>query len=258
MQQNIQAAINDVLDLQDLVPSSVVNIAMTNLVNSAMHGTKTELDSIDTSTILRIRDISAKAETEMEKFWAKRIIASPDAATALASFPYLDNYTELTKRELKLVKESGLSLNSSHITLMIGSGPLPLTAFEMHRQSGAVIDHVDSSSEAIELCEKISQILSMQSDHYHATGEGVVLDKKYDLILLAALAGSTQREKQVIINNVLPALAANGRIVVRSARGSRELLYPAVDAKSLQHVTLLGECHPDDHVINSVLVYERK
>ena len=258
MQHDMQTAVKAVLDLKSLLPSPEVNTVMTQLVNSVIHGTADDLRAIDPPVQLQVRNISAEAETEMEKAWATRIVESTDPNSTLQSFPYIDNYVELTRRELKLVVESGLTLDASCRALIIGSGPLPLSAYEMHRQTGMTVDHVDSSKEAIELCERVNKTFSIESNYYHATGEHTLLTRKYDLILVAALAGSTLEEKQRIIDNILPSLAHDGRIIVRSARGARELLYPAIEAFKLRHVKLLREYHPEDYIINSVLVYGKE
>jgi nicotianamine synthase len=257
MQKDIPTAIKNVLALQDLKPSIHVNNVMTALVNSVISDSKTDLSSINRSTQLNIRNVSSAAETEMEKFWARLVISSDNPQQILQTFPYISNYAELTERELKLVKESGLFLNGSHNALVVGSGPLPLSAFEIHRQSGALVDHVDSSLEAITLCKNISKAIGITSEHYHAMGHKVVLDKQYDLILIAALAGASDEAKQQIINNILPSLRKGGRIIIRSAKGNRTLLYPPIKADGLKDIRLLKEYHPTDHIINSVLIYER-
>jgi len=257
MQANIPTSIRDVLRLRDLAPSVHVNNVMTALVYSIIYDSKTTISSLDPVVKLNVRQISSNAESEMEKYWARRVIDSSDPESELQKFPYLDNYIELTRRELELVGTSGLLLNHLHAVLIIGSGPLPLSAFEMNRQSGARVDHVDSSHEAIVLCRDISTALGVESAYYHALGHEVVPDKKYDLVLVAALAGASTGDKQRIIDNILPFLSDNGRIVVRSAKDNRELLYPAIEAAALSGVRLLKEYHPTDYIINSVLVYER-
>lgn len=257
MQADILTAIRDVLRLRDLAPSARVNNAMTALVYSIIHDSKTTVSSLDPVVKLNVRQISSDAESEMEKYWARRVIHSSDSESELREFPYLDNYMELTRRELELVEASGLSLNGSHAVLVIGSGPLPLSAFEMNRQSGVRVDHVDSSREAIALCRDISTALGVESAYYHALGHEVVPNKKYDLVLVAALAGASTDDKQRIIDNILPFLKHDGRIVVRSAKDNRELLYPAIEATALSGVRLLKEYHPTDYIINSVFVYER-
>ena len=256
MPTHLSQTVQEVLALNTFTPDDTVNATMTALVEGVVR--ELHLPSLDQQTQSRVRTISAAAEMELEKFWATTIIDSKSPQKTLATFPYIDNYRELTRRELALTQQSGLLLNSSHRALIIGSGPLPLSALEIHRQSSALVDHVDSSLEAIDLSANVSKTLGINSRHLHGLGQTVTLTDTYDLILIAALAGETATEKQAIIDNVLPHLSAQGRIIVRSARGSRELLYPAIAAHELSHLTLLEEYHPDDYIINSVFIYERE
>jgi precorrin-6B methylase 2 len=258
MNTTLQPIIDDVLSLQTYTPSDEVNNVMGSLVHGVIDTTSTYTAQVVTSLqILKVQKISAETESELEKFWARLVIKSSNPLETLRSFPYLDNYEELTRREIGLIEHSGLRLDSKHKALVIGSGPLPLSAYELHRQTGVQIDHVDSSSEAILLCEQLMDSLGVDSKYYEALGEAVELQDAYNLVLIAALAGSTVNDKQKIINTVLPHLAEGGRIVIRSAKGSRTLLYPGIESSEIQGVRLFEEYHPSDYIINSVFVYGR-
>ena len=258
MNTTLQPIIDDVLSLQTYTPSDEVNKVMGSLVHGVIDTTSPYTAQVATSQqLLKVRKISAETESELEKFWARLVIKSSNPLETLRSFPYLDNYEELTKREVGLIEHSGLRLDSRHKALVVGSGPLPLSAYELHRQTGIRIDHVDSSSEAIQLCEQLMESLGVSSKYYEALGEAVVLQDTYDLILIAALAGCTADDKQKIIDTVLPHLVEGGRIVIRSARGSRTLLYPGIKSSEIQGVRLFEEYHPSDYIINSVFVYGR-
>lgn len=258
MQTDTNTIINEVLGLKTVTPDTYVNDVMTRLVESVIATDNTAIPTYENNITLRVRRISAEAETEMEKFWARRIISSPDPRATLNNFPYIQNYSELTRREIALVGQSGLVLNDSHSALVVGSGPLPLSAYELYKQSGASVDQVDSSPQAIDLARHLGATVGVPSTYYSANGQDVVLDKQYDLILIAALAGETIAEKQAIIDNVMPWLTDTGRIIIRSAKGGRALLYPVIAASDIRGVLLLAEYHPDDYVINSVLVYGKQ
>jgi len=254
----ITTAINDVLALRDYTPNPATNHVMTQLVESVIDANDLPNDLQKDDIMSKVREISALTETELECTWAQMISSSAQPKAALLSFPYIDNYTELARRELALIARSGLQLNATHKALIIGSGPLPLSALELHRQSGASIDHVDSSLRATQLSTAVCDALGMTSRQYCAAGQSVQLEVSYDLVLIAALAGATVADKQAIIDNILPHLAKGGRIVIRSARGSRELLYPGIKINELHGVQKLAEYHPDDYIINSVFVYGRE
>lgn len=251
----LEKSIERVLALTDLQPSSDVNAAFTDLVASvvATPGCIKQSEHV----CGQVRQTAAAAETELELAWARRIQAADKPLETVTFFPYVDNYTELVRREIECVETSGKLLVGGRI-LIIGSGPLPLSAYEYARQRGAVVDHVDISARAVALCRDVSRALGIPGESLLGDGRTVTLDESYDAVLIAGLAGETLADKQAIIDHIIPALAVDGRIIVRSAQGSRALLYPAIEAAGLRNVTLLSEYHPDDEVINSVFIYKKE
>jgi len=256
MKSYINDSIRRVLGLEDLSPSPNVNEVFNQLVSNVIESSDFDIELISPGDRHRVRKLAAEAEFKLENFWAQQIITSDDPISMLAKFPYADNYGELVHREMMLIEESGLQLNEFHSVLIIGSGPLPYTAIEINRRSAATVDSVDSSYEAIQLCEQVGRALKINSNYFVSPGQNVRPDRQYNLILVAALAGTDLEEKQDIVTNVIPFLAEGGRIVLRSARGIRRLLYPAFNPFDLLGVTLLEEYHPTDCIINSVLVYQ--
>lgn len=250
----LQKTIETVLALDDLRPSDMVNAAFSALVGAVIRDTTAEVDS---AVCEQVQALSSEAESYMEVHWARRIIAAPSPKRELVQFPYADNYTELVHREIRLVEETGLQLTPHCQVCMIGTGPLPLTALELIRQRGVLVDHVDISKQALELCALVGERLDTYCGYIGGDGASVQFEQQYDLVVIAGLAGATMLEKQAIVDNVLPALAANGRLLIRSATGTRQLLYPAVSAQDFSGVILLREYHPDDYVINSVFVYKK-
>ena len=91
-----------------------------------------------------------------------------------------------------------------------------------------------------------------------ADGSDVRLTQTYDMVLIAALAGEMVAQKQAIIDNVVPHLSNHGRVLVRSARGVRGLLYPVFAASEIKRVQLRGEYPPTDDTINSAFVYAKE
>ena len=141
---------------------------------------------------------------------------------------------------------------------MIGSGPLPLTGWWLHQLTGARITHIDASDEAIELSRGLATALDWPGEFVTGLGQSVALDEgQYDAIYVAGLAGETLAEKQAIVDHVRPALKPDGRLIARGAYGARTLLYPGFDAHAFEGVQLMGEYHPTDEVINSVLCTSR-
>ncbi len=253
----LQTTINQVLALDDLRPSSQVNELFERLVALIVNSSETS-DNFPPALQARVRGVASASEAALEMHWAERIIMAVNPAAELARFPYTCNYALLVGREIGLVEASGRPLQRGQRLLMIGSGSLPMTALEFASQRGMVVDHVDISASAIEACRTTSECLGVSGDYIVADGRTVTLEREYDVILVAGLAGETIEEKQAIIDQVLPSLKSNGRLLVRSASGLRSLLYPAVRATDFTNIELLSEYHPTDEVINSVFIYKKE
>ena len=177
----------------------------------------------------------------------------------MSLYGYIDNYRELVRREVGLLGGSGLSLTDGSRAAMIGSGPLPLTAWCLWYQTGTAVDLVDVAPAALTQSRELARAIAWPVGKcLVADGAAVALpDSAYDVIYVAGLAGDSAEAKQQIIDNILPALRLGGRIIVRGAHGAKTLLYPAFDPNSLQRVQLLVEYNPDDDIINSVYVYKK-
>jgi nicotianamine synthase len=252
----LQTTIQHIQQLDDLKPSPKVNQLFSQLVLEVIAAPQDA--TFDPQTRRSLQQIASAAETEMELYWARKIVASPNPAQALAAFPYCDNYEKLVGREIRLIEESGLPIDASSRILMIGTGPLPMTGLEFMRQRAARVDHMDISLQALALCSLVSNRLGLACGHILGDGAVVELTDQYDVIVVAGLAGENAPAKQAILDNTLPSLAANGRLLLRSARGARTLLYPGVLASDFAHIELLQEHHPTDDIINSIFVYKKE
>ena len=249
------STISSISQLQDLRPSPLINSLFRRLVSQVISAPASQIFSDEDCWVIQAQ--AARAEQELELAWTHKIAISNVPSRLITEFPYYANYTELVRRELALVDASGLMLGSGDNTLIIGSGPLPLTAIQLAHQRSVNVSHVDASPLALAACEKLCAAIGLTTVCFGGMGQSVSLPEQYDLIVIAALAGTNAAEKQAIIDNVLPALKPGGRILVRSARGARALLYPAIEASIFRNVRLLEEYHPDDEIINSVFIYER-
>lgn len=248
--------IDKVMNLPQLSPCPEVNQAFSELVAAVIKHPQWQPNDGALHRAVRCR--CSEAEGQLECFWAQKIIQADDPLAAVEEFPYQGNYRELTAREVCLIEKSGLRLDRASKVAIIGSGPLPLTAWQLYKSTGAHVTHVDACPAAIELAEQFALALDWPCTCILADGRSVDLaNLTYDVIYVAGLAGETVEDKQQIIDNVLPSLRAGGRLLVRSARGSRGLLYPAFAARDMRGVRVLEEYHPTDEVINSVYIYER-
>jgi len=246
------------MNLHEFAPSPDVNAAFSGLVAAVVQAAA--LPSWCNEEVRReVQRRCSLSESEMEMYWSRRIASSDRPQQELETFWYIDNYRELVRREIGLLGGSGLFLSDSSRVAMIGSGPLPLTAWCLWYQTGAMVDLVDVAPAALaQSCELAQAIDWPVGKCLVADGAVVALpDNAYDVIYVAGLAGDSVESKQQIIDNILPALRPGGRIIVRGAHGAKTLLYPALDPNGLQRVQLLVEYNPDDDIINSVYVYKK-
>ncbi|KAK0123776.1 putative 26S proteasome regulatory subunit, variant 2 [Cadophora gregata] len=207
-----------------------------------------------------LHKLCGTAECHLESHWAAYISGSSSSTpeevhTRLTQFPYYTNYTALTRLELSALS-SLLTPTCPPLQkfAFIGSGPLPLTSLCIyqtassfnHPQTGQTITpdpdnepnkeeveiqilNIDISSTAIAqsttLCAHLgphAKGLSFQL----SPGANPSIDlTPYDVVYLAALAGSSQFEKEDLLENVVSRMRAGSYLVIRSAERLRRVLY---------------------------------
>jgi hypothetical protein len=100
---------------------------------------------------LALPPICARAESEMEKWWAERLIAAPgDIKTALRRFWYYGNYRSLIHAEWDLIG----GLDFARI-VFLGGGALPLTAMLLAAKTDRPICCVDRDGAACALARRL-------------------------------------------------------------------------------------------------------
>lgn len=120
----------------DLSPfNAIVNTTLNKLVHSLVtcHATNCfQQFSRDTLSMLpSFRQLCAKAEYEMEKYWAKRFLTHETLSLKdLENFWYFKNYEAISHKETQLLKRS-LGQEKQINLLFAGSGPLPISALLM-------------------------------------------------------------------------------------------------------------------------------
>ena len=257
-QAAITAALVHVKGFDSMTPSPEFNHAVNELINTIITLPEEDFSLVTTELRKTVQTLISDVESHREAEWAERITASDDPIAELHAFPYRENYNRIVSREIDLLDASGLKLGPRHRMLAIGSGPLPMTALQFHERRGVVVDQSDIDAAALELGRRVSDTLSVPGKYILGAGDGLRLEDQYDVIFVAVLAGGSHEEKQAIVSHLLPYLKPHGRFLLRSAKGARSIIYPTVETDKLTEVRLLGEVHPDDIVINSSLVFERK
>lgn len=78
--------------------------------------------------------------------------------------------------------------------------------------------------------------------------------RSYGVVFLAALVGLDKEQKVAVVEHLAKHMAPGAMLVVRSAHGARMFLYPVIDPGDLKGFEVLSVYHPDDEVINSVII----
>lgn len=253
----IKNALAHVQSFDDMTPTPSFNAAVNDLIDKIITLPSEHVQLVTPTLRRTVQALVADIEGYRETEWAKRISLDENPAAMLRQFPYMENYERIISREVGLLDASGLELNKSHRMLAIGSGPLPMTALLFHKLRGVVVDQSDIDVHALELGRQVSNALDLPGNYLLGAGETLSPDRAYDVIFIAVLAGGSHAEKQAIVTNLLPYLVPNGRLLLRSSKGARSIIYPMVQPDKLTDTRLLAEAHPNDIVINSSLVFER-
>ncbi len=241
-------------NLHNLKPSIVVNQVFDQLVAIIYHHEKEHTEYQLEYVLYQLRSIlpdlqylCSQAEYELEKHWSKKIIDYPDA---ISKFSYYQHYQKLIAWE----KQIANSIDQK--VLFIGAGPLPLSAMLWNQNSKNKIDCIDKDLEACQLGTACLGALNHElryiwSDIYQHT------QFNYDLIILGALVGQNNEQKQIILNHIARHVKPQTKVLVRSSKGLRQLLYPALKTIKINQWKVLSISHPADEIINSVVLLER-
>jgi len=260
------------LGLPDLAPAPAVDALFRELVRLC---TVTD-DSVAARVlaepaIRRLRGdlirLCGRGESLLEQLWAQRVLAAADPAAELGRFPYLGNYRQLSLLETHALAGSGHVPRNGGRLCFLGGGPLPLSALLLHRYLGGAVEIVDVDPLAAGLARRVvgrlsdSAALRVTEADAASGAEMSRLLPGYDVVVVAALVGTTPSEKRAMLRAVGAAMDPGAFLLVRSASGLRTLLYAVVEPAD---VAAEAGCvpqllvHPLGEVVNSVLVARRR
>ncbi|KAH7374202.1 Nicotianamine synthase [Cadophora sp. MPI-SDFR-AT-0126] len=228
-----------------------------------------------------LHKLCSTAECHLESHWANYISGdlsstSEEVFNRLLEFPYYANYTSLTRMELSALT-SLLTPTCPPLLkfAFIGSGPLPLTSLCIYQTASSfthpshltTVDiqvevlNIDMNPAAISESRRLCELLcpsagGMKFQCCPATAPELDLSA-FDVVYLAALVGSTQAEKEDLLESVVGRMREGAYLVVRSAERLRRVLYAEFDPTSEKVLKCLDIClavHPYNNVVNSVIV----
>ncbi|RPF22661.1 nicotianamine synthase family protein [Myceligenerans xiligouense] len=204
----------------------------------------------------RLRDLSARGECELEAYWSHRVAAADDPVAELGRFPYRDNYRDLVAMELHLLRRH-LGRRAPRSVVVLGCGPLPLTATGYAHGLGTRAVGVDRDPAAVAAARRLLEATRDPGTVVvHDDAAGVPL-LEYDLVVLAALVGTTTTAKVAMLRSLADRMRPGALLLARSAHGLRALLYPEIDPATMTGFDVLDVKHPAGDVINSMIVARR-
>ncbi len=158
-------------------------------------------------------------EESLELDFAEKFIYDNDII--ISDFIFWKRYLQLTKNELQLS-----SIKKHQKVLVIGSGPLPLTAILYWQKTKCRIDCIDNKKNNVRISNKVIKKLmigdKIKIRYYDGKKD---FSKKYDIVFVAALA----LPKKLILENIYNSTKPNCKIIVRTVSGLNKILYEPID-----------------------------
>ncbi|KAK9077011.1 hypothetical protein SSX86_005346 [Deinandra increscens subsp. villosa] len=253
--------------LESLKPSEEVNFLFTELVETCIPPSSINMSTLPENIQekrSKLIKLCGEAEGHMEAYFSTLLATFPNPLHHLNVFPYYSNYLKLSQLEYDILTRH-YSTDQHHVVApkrvaFIGSGPLPLTSIVLatHHLKNTYFHNYDIDDSANSLA---SRLVSPDPDlsqrmFFHSTDIMDVTDdlKEYDVVFLAALVGMDINDKVKVIQHLAKYMAPGAVLMLRSAHGARAFLYPIVEPDDLQGFEVLSIFHPQDEVINSVVI----
>ncbi|XP_072960861.1 nicotianamine synthase 9-like [Typha angustifolia] len=259
--QKISELYDKISKLPSLSPSKEVDALFTELVHACIPQNPIDVSKLNESMQemrTKLIAICSEAESLLESHYSDLLASFENPLDHLELFPYYSNYLKLSQLEHTLL--------SRHVTgpparvAFVGSGPLPLTSLVLatRHMRTAAFHNYDVSATANERARRLVRAdadlgarMAFRTCDVMAAGQAL---GGYDVVFLAALVGVGREEKRRIIEHLACYMAPGAKLVVRSAHGARVFLYPVVEAEDLRGFEVMSVYHPNDEVINSVIV----
>ncbi|KAL1826967.1 hypothetical protein ACET3Z_005379 [Daucus carota] len=269
--QNHDPLVQTICDLYDkiskldnLQPSKDVNTLFTKLVLTCIPPSSIDVTKL-CSGVQEMRSklirLSGEAEGLLESHFSSILGAFDNPLDHLNLFPYYSNYVKLSLLEFTILSQHCCPQKGVPKRLaFLGSGPLPLTSIVL--ASYHLTDTCFHNYDIDPLANfKASRLVSSSPDLskrmvFHTTDVMDVTSalQDYEVVFLAALVGMDKNEKVGVIDHLAKYMAPGAILMLRSAHGARGFLYPVIDPSDLRGFEVLSVFHPNDDVINSVVV----
>ena len=242
------------LDRTNLQPSFEVNALFGRLVELCRAIPEEELPVGAPELGDRVRALAATGEANLERHWAKEVVAEP---SAWVRFPFLEAYRQLVSSELRAVGRHRRELPRRWV--FVGAGPLPLSPVLLEREMvDAEVTYVDRDPDALAWGRSVANVLNGARAREFVCASAEALDyAAYEVVVVAALAGRTEKEKRDIFHAIASSGTTSALVLARSVpAGGCELLYPRLDHLPAPW-RVLEVTEPPASVINCTLLADR-
>lgn len=246
-------------DTPDLTPRPELNALFSELVGLSLElrgpAATRVLEGLG-SRLHQVRRLCSAGESALEQYWARRVAAAADPWAELERFPYVENYRHLTRLEVSAL--AGVGAVPGRVA-MVGSGPLPLSGLFLAEEHDSEVLLIDRDGDCLVLGSQLLDALGLGSRFQELCADPATDDLDLtgcETVLLAALVGADDLEKRDCLRRTAAAMRPGTHLMVRSAAGLRELLYPPVDVAGVEGLRPLLEVHPHNEVVNSVVICE--
>jgi nicotianamine synthase len=258
----LQAAI---AKLPSLSPSPEVDALFTNLVTACVPPSPVDVTKLGPEA-QQMREalirLCSAAQGKLEAHYADMLAAFDNPLDHLHRFPYYSNYINLSRLEYQLLARYVPGYAAPARVAFVGSGPLPFTSLVLAARHlpDTLFDNYDLCDDANQRARKLvradKDVGTRMSFHTSDVADLTHELRAYDVVFLAALVGMAAEEKADVIAHLGRHMTDGAALVVRSAHGARGFLYPIVDPEDVARggFEVLAVYHPDDEVVNSVIV----
>jgi hypothetical protein len=259
----IRAIYAELSSAKNVKPSKRINAIFSKLVGIVQDASDAHSKAILNDPQIRLvhdnlRKISSIAESELELFWAKKILISPNAERTLRDFPYYDNYNRMIQIEIDTMLRGGVPLREK--VLFVGPGPLPLSSILMAKNHAISLDNLDKDDDAYDISRKLIERVGL-SDTVR-TIKGNILEmndfSEYKVIFIAALVGEDEKGKGEIISHVVSKIGEDVSLVMRNVDNLGVLLYPEVTESHLKEIEVLRRSISPKDIINTIIIGKKK
>nr|Q9ZQV6.1 RecName: Full=Probable nicotianamine synthase 4; AltName: Full=HvNAS4; AltName: Full=S-adenosyl-L-methionine:S-adenosyl-L-methionine:S-adenosyl-methionine 3-amino-3-carboxypropyltransferase 4 [Hordeum vulgare]BAA74583.1 nicotianamine Synthase 4 [Hordeum vulgare subsp. vulgare] len=252
--------------LPSLSPSPDVDALFTDLVTACVPPSPVDVTKLaPEAQAMRegLIRLCSEAEGKLEAHYSDMLAAFDNPLDHLGVFPYYSNYINLSKLEYELLARYVPGRHRPARVAFIGSGPLPFSSYVLAARHlpDTVFDNYDlcgaANDRATRLFRADKDVGARMS--FHTADVADLTDElaTYDVVFLAALVGMAAEDKAKVIAHLGAHMADGAALVAR--HGARGFLYPIVDPQDIGRggFEVLAVCHPDDDVVNSVIIAQK-